>query len=94
VLQAYFDRWQIEVNHREIKDTLGIGQSQFRHSLSVPRQPARLVATYSALLLAAGVAGGSRHLQVSGPLDRIGLCLKRDGESDLAGLYRSSAELA
>jgi hypothetical protein len=52
VLQAYFDRWQIEVNHREIKDTLGIGQAQLRNSRSVPRQPAMLVAAYSALLLA------------------------------------------
>lgn len=52
LLQAYFDRWQIEVNHREIKDTLGIGQAQLRNSLSVPRQPAMLVAAYSALLLA------------------------------------------
>jgi hypothetical protein len=26
MLQAYFDRWQIEVNHREEKDTLGVGQ--------------------------------------------------------------------
>ena len=52
LLQAYFDRWQIEVNHREIKDTLGIGQAQLRHSNSVPRQPAMLVAAYSALLLA------------------------------------------
>jgi len=52
LLQAYFDRWQIEVNHREIKDTLGIGQAQLRNSRSVPRQPAMLVAAYSALLLA------------------------------------------
>ena len=27
-LQIYFDRWQIEVNHREEKDTLGVGQAQ------------------------------------------------------------------
>ena len=52
LLQAYFDRWQIEVNHREIKDTLGVGQAQLRNPLSVPRQPAMLVAAYSALLLA------------------------------------------
>lgn len=52
VLQAYFDRWQIEVNHREIKDTLGIGQAQVRSIQSVPRQPAMMVAAYSALLLA------------------------------------------
>jgi hypothetical protein len=52
LLQAYFDRWQIEVNHREIKDTLGIGQAQLRNERAVPRQPAMLVAAYSALLLA------------------------------------------
>lgn len=52
LLQAYFDRWQIEVNHREMKDTLGIGQAQVRNPCSVPRQPALLVAAYSALLLA------------------------------------------
>jgi hypothetical protein len=61
LLQAYFDRWQIEVNHREIKDTLGIGQAQLRHARSVPRQPAMLVAAYSALLLAGiQVFGDSR----------------------------------
>ena len=53
MLQAYFDRWQIEVNHREEKDTLGVGQAQLRSKLSVPRQPAFAVAAYSALHLAA-----------------------------------------
>jgi hypothetical protein len=52
LLQAYFDRWQIEVNHRELKDTLGVGQAQLRSPRSVPRQPAMVVAAYSALLLA------------------------------------------
>ena len=61
LLQAYFDRWQIEVNHRDIKDTLGIGQAQLRNPRSVPRQPAMLVAAYSALLLAGiQVFGDSR----------------------------------
>jgi len=52
VLQAYFDRWQIEVNHREEKDTLGVGQAQVRAARSVPRHPAFAVASYSMLLLA------------------------------------------
>lgn len=52
LIQKYFDRWQIEVNHREEKDTLGIGQAQVRSKKSVPRQPAFVVAAYSALLLA------------------------------------------
>lgn len=53
LLQAYLDRWQIEVNHRELKDTLGLGQAQLRNPRAVPRQPAMVVAAYSALLLAA-----------------------------------------
>ena len=48
----YFDRWEIEVNHREEKDTLGVGQAQVRSKKSVPRQPAFAVAAYSMLLLA------------------------------------------
>ncbi len=52
LLQIYFDRWQIEVNHREEKDTLGVGQAQLRNVTAVPKQPAFAVAGYSALLLA------------------------------------------
>jgi len=58
LLQPYFDRWQIEVNHREEKDTLGVGQAQLRSSKSVPRQPAFAVAAYSALMLAGLIAFG------------------------------------
>jgi hypothetical protein len=52
LLQIYFDRWQIEVNHREEKDTLGVGQAQLWNVTSVPKQPVLAVASYSALLLA------------------------------------------
>jgi hypothetical protein len=52
LLQIYFDRWQIEVNHREEKDTLGVGQAQMWNPISVPKQPSFAVACYSALLLA------------------------------------------
>jgi len=53
LVQACFDRWQIEVNHRDEKDLLGIGQAQVWSEQSVPRQPALAVASYSLLLLAA-----------------------------------------
>ena len=59
LLQAYSDRWQIEVNHREEKDTLGVGQAQLRSPHSVPRQPAFVVAAYSTLLLAGLLAYGT-----------------------------------
>jgi hypothetical protein len=53
LLQAYFDRWQIEVNHRDEKDLLGVGQAQVRSPKSVSRQPAFAVACYSLAMLAA-----------------------------------------
>jgi hypothetical protein len=53
LLQIYFDRWQIEVNHRDEKETLGVGQAQLWNVDAVPKQPALVVAAYSALLLAA-----------------------------------------
>lgn len=59
LVQPCFDRWQIEVNHRDEKDLLGVGQAQVRSLHSVLRHPALVVASYSMLLLAA--------LQHSGP---------------------------
>lgn len=53
LIQTYVDRWQIEVNHRDEKQILGVGQAQVWSPLSVPRQPALAVASYSMLLLAA-----------------------------------------
>ena len=53
LIQACFDRWQIEVNHRDEKDILGVGQAQVRNAQSIPRHPALAVASYSMLLLAA-----------------------------------------
>jgi hypothetical protein len=70
LLQAYFDRWQIEVNHREEKDTLGIGQAQLRSVFSVPRQPAFAVAAYNALLLAGLLAFGPARQQAYQPLPK------------------------
>jgi hypothetical protein len=61
LLQIYFDRWQIEVNHRDEKDTLGVGQAQLWNEQAVPKQPALVVAAYSALLLAALEAFGPQR---------------------------------
>jgi hypothetical protein len=58
LLQIYFDRWQIEVNHRDEKEDLGLGQAQLRNLHAVPKQPALVVAAYSALLLASLQAFG------------------------------------
>ena len=70
LLQIYFDRWQIEVSHREEKDTLGVGQAQLWNVTSVPKQPVLSVAAYSALLLASLRAFGPDRGQAYAELPR------------------------
>lgn len=53
LLQDYLWRWQIEVNHRDEKQIIGVGEAQVRSPESVGRQPTFAVASYSILLLAA-----------------------------------------
>jgi hypothetical protein len=88
LLQPYFDRWQIEVNHREEKDTLGIGQAQLRSRLSVPRQPAFAVAAYSALMLAALLTFGPTRDQHCQPLPKWRRHADRPSCLDLVTLLR------
>jgi len=59
LLQDYLWRWEIEVNHRDEKQIIGVGQAQVRSAQSVERQPAFAVASYALLLLAAARAARS-----------------------------------
>ena len=52
-LQAYVYRWEIEVDQKDEKDLLGVGQAQVWSDAAVERQPAFHVATDAALLVAA-----------------------------------------
>jgi hypothetical protein len=88
LLQIYFDRWQIEVNHREEKDTLGVGQAQLWNPISVPKQPAFAVATYSALLLASLQAFGADRGPAYAALPRWRRHAKRPSCLDLLALLR------
>jgi Transposase DDE domain len=94
LLQAYFDRWQIEVNHREIKDTLGIGQAQVRNPRSVPRQPAMLVAAYSALLLAGIQVFGDTRTEAFPALPKWRRNARRPSCLDLVTLLRQEVASA
>lgn len=58
VLQAYLWRWEIEVNLRDQKTILGVGQAQVRQLHAVQNVPATAVAAYALLLLAAARAYG------------------------------------
>jgi len=88
LLQLYFDRWQIEVNHREEKNTLGLGQAQLHNSKAVPKQPAFVVAAYSALLLAALKVYGPFRTEDFLPLPRWRANASRPSCLDLLTLLR------
>ena len=88
LLQIYFDRWQIEVNHREEKDTLGVGQAQLWNATSVPKQPVLAVAAYSALLLASLIAFGPERGPAYAALPKWRRKAKRPSCLDLVALLR------
>jgi len=88
LLQIYFDRWQIEVNHREEKDTLGVGQAQLWNVHSVPKQPVLAVAAYSALLLASLQAFGAERGNAYAELPKWRRKARRPSALDLITLLR------
>jgi len=88
LLQIYFDRWQIEVNHREEKDTLGVGQAQLWNVTSVPKQPVLAVAAYSALLLASIKAFGAERGSAYAELPKWRRKARRPSCLDLVTLLR------
>jgi hypothetical protein len=88
LLQIYFDRWQIEVNHREEKDTLGVGQAQLWNPISVPKQPVLAVAAYSALLLASLAAFGAERGKAYADLPKWRRKARRPSALDLVTLLR------
>jgi hypothetical protein len=94
LLQIYFDRWQIEVNHREEKSTLGVGQAQLTSSLGVPRQPAFLVAGYSMILLASILEFGPHRTKDLLPLPKWRRNAKRPSLLDLLSLLRTELDEA
>jgi hypothetical protein len=60
VIETYLQRWDIEVNFRDEKTLLGVGQAQVRHPESVQSAPAFAVAAYAMLLVASQRAFGPR----------------------------------
>lgn len=88
LIQMYFDRWEIEVNHRDEKTVLGVGEAQVRAPLSVARQPAFMVAVYSFLLLAALSCFGPLRTEDYLPLPKWRKNASRPSLLDLIAILR------
>ena len=94
LIQACFDRWQIEVNHRDEKDILGVGEAQVRNQQSVPRHPALAVASYSLLLLAALQSFGPGRTKDYAPHPRWRKDSKRPSFLDIVTRLRTDCNEA
>ena len=88
LLQDYFDRWGIEVNHRDEKEILGVGEAQVWNENSVSKVPALLVAMYSWLLLAGLECYGPKRTSDYEPLPKWRRGAKRPSCLDLVTLLR------
>jgi hypothetical protein len=92
LVDYYLQRWQIEVNHREQKQTIGVGHAQVRSPKSVSRQPAFSVAVYSLLLLAAHDAHGARRTDDYLTAPKWGRKNARPSIQDIINLLRSQLD--
>lgn len=88
LIQAYFDRLQIEYNFRDEKNVLGVGEAQVRNENSVAKQPALHVAAYSALLVANLMTYKDQHHEDFGQPPSWRPIPKRNTCRALVGLLR------
>jgi hypothetical protein len=68
LIAAYLARWEVEVNFRDEKTLLGVGQAQVRNAQAVARAPAFLVACYAMLLWSSIRVFGDRRTEAFDPL--------------------------
>lgn len=61
LIQPYFDRWEIEVNHRDEKNLFGVGDAQVWSEKAAWRVPQFQVAVSARLLLASLIAYGPKR---------------------------------
>jgi hypothetical protein len=70
LVQDYLWRWGIEVDHRDEKQLVGVGEAQVRVPNSARREPIFAVACYSKLLLAAAQQYGPNATRENLPLPK------------------------
>lgn len=63
LIAAYLARWEVEVNFRDEKTLLGVGQAQVRNAQAVARAPAFLVAACAMLLWRSIRVFGDRRIE-------------------------------
>lgn len=89
LVQAYIYRWEIECNHRDEKQFLGVAEGQVRSQKAVDRLPQFQVAAYSLLLLSALLTYGFSRTDHFLPLPKWRRKSIRPSILDLLNLIRA-----
>ena len=93
VVQGYVQRWDIEVNFREEKTLLGVGQAEVRNPNSVQDVPALQVASYAMLLLAMAHASAASPRADTLPLPKWAASATPSRQSTQRGISQLRGEV-
>ncbi len=88
LLQAYLWRWEVELNFRDEKTVIGVGEAQVRSKAAVESVPAFVVAAYAFLLLA-GTHQTHKTTILPQPKWRTSAPSKRLSTAAMIGLFRA-----
>ena len=88
LLQSYLWRWEVELNFRDEKTILGVGEAQVRTREAVETVPAFIVAAYAFLLLA-GTENKKEVSVLPPPKWRTADPPARDSTARLLGMFRA-----
>jgi hypothetical protein len=88
LLQSYLWRWEVELNFRDEKTVMGVGEAQVRTKAAVENVPVFVVAAYAFLLLA-GTEGNEGGPELPQPKWRTADPPARQTTSRMIGMFRS-----
>lgn len=88
VLQSYLWRWEVELNFRDEKTVMGVGEAQVRTKAAVEAVPAFVVAAYAFLLLA-GTESNKQGSVLPQPKWRAADPPARQTTARMIGMFRS-----
>lgn len=88
LLQSYLWRWEVELNFRDEKTVMGVGEAQVRTKAAVETVPAFVVAAYAFLLLA-GTEENKEEQTLPHPKWRAAEIPARQTTAKMIGMLRS-----
>lgn len=88
LLQSYLWRWEVELNFRDEKTVMGVGEAQVRSQTAVELVPVFVVAAYAFLLLA-GISQKSDGPSLPQPKWRTSAPPQRESTERMIGMFRA-----